>query len=563
MIYKKAFKKKASIGFAISSVIMLAVLLTSITPAFTATAAPIPKPKLKVPELVKEVSVSTYLPSSAAPGKGLAVNVIYPETPRYSEGAPIVVVVPGGQRSDGLAITTHAAQQGFAEVRFAFPGGGTETFGSTGNYDSRGPICQMALKDVLLFALGKTSDYQGRTIKHLVPTTLATNNVGITGWSNGGNIALVTLGKYAKELKDVSWICFFESPIGPLFYPANLGGAQDQFVNKHYREGSSATGQVLVDWRKIAYQPNAQKMIGEHRKVGEPEIEGVVFFDDNRNGIWDETQEFALSYATDSGLEKQFYPPEATKALLRFKIDPGGWAKVANPEESENYFNERDGSLYINDICQAYPNLLVTIVGTQIDHYQRQNDHPHIGYLYNAFLTKKIRFLCLNPDPRYVAKIANMNVGNFVDNKVSTPLDASNMDAHMEPEGIVPDYVYTEAAIAELADRKRNSAYTELAKAPLIPYPNNGTEPPPSPSAAIPKIAPVIRTPEPPQEAPSIDESLEANLEPSSRVPIHAPKKAPIPGTSAVKPAPKPAVAPPTPARETEEGQLDDLFQDP
>ncbi len=555
----------------------LALLLSCTLPAMSATAAPIPKPKLKIPDLVKEVSISTYVPSSVAPGKGLAVNVIYPESPRYSEGAPIAVVVPGGQRSDGLATTTHTAQQGFAEVRFAFPGGGTEAFGSTGDYDSRGPICQIALKDVLLFALGKTSDYQGRTIKQLVPSPVTTNNVGILGWSNGGNIALVTMGKYAKELKDLAWICLFESPVGPLFYPGNLGSALDQFVNKHYREGSSATGQPLVDWRKIAYQANAQKMPGEHKKFGEPEIEGVVFFDDNKNGIWDETTEFALSYATDSGVDKQFYPPEATKALLRFHVDPGGWLHIANPEEAENYFNERDGSLYVKDICEAYPNLLVTLVGTQIDHYQRQNDHPHIGYLYNAFLTKKIRFLCLNPDPRYVAKIANMNVGNFVDNKVSTPLDASNMDAHMEPEGIVPDYVYTEAAVAELADRRRNSAYAELAKAPLIPYPNNGTEAPPAPSASVPKLAPVIRTPhETPEVAPSLDESLEANLEPSSRVPIHAPQSLPritpkqAPALSAPVPSLAPAKQPAAPvstvqpaAQKDEEGQLDDLFQDP
>ncbi|MBX9772104.1 MAG: hypothetical protein K2X29_12075, partial [Candidatus Obscuribacterales bacterium] len=179
---------------------MLAATLSvgQVVPAIAATATPIPKPKLKIPELVKEVSISTYVPSSVAPGKGLAVNVIYPESPRYSEGAPVVVVVPGGQRADGLVATTHSAQQGFAEVRFAFPGGGTEAFRSTGDYDSRGAICQIALKDVLLFALGKASDYQGRTINSLVPTQVATNNVGILGWSNGGNIALVTMAKYAK-----------------------------------------------------------------------------------------------------------------------------------------------------------------------------------------------------------------------------------------------------------------------------------------------------------------------------------------------------------------------------
>src|SRR5262249_37408822 len=154
---------------------------------------------LKIPPMVPEQSVSTFVPSEAAPGKGIAVNVIYPAKPRYPEGAPVVVVVPGGNGADGLEFSMHAAQAGFAEVRFAFPGGGSASFSSGGIYDNRGLESQQALKDVLQFAGGKIRDTQGKTIGELVPTKVATGNVGMVGWANGGNIALVTLGKFAEQ----------------------------------------------------------------------------------------------------------------------------------------------------------------------------------------------------------------------------------------------------------------------------------------------------------------------------------------------------------------------------
>src|SRR5579883_2334133 len=43
----------------------------------------IPAPSLKEQLMVPEKSVSTYIPSHAAPGSGLAVNIIYPGKARY------------------------------------------------------------------------------------------------------------------------------------------------------------------------------------------------------------------------------------------------------------------------------------------------------------------------------------------------------------------------------------------------------------------------------------------------------------------------------------------------
>jgi hypothetical protein len=449
-----------------------------IPPLPSAAVSDIPPASLKIPPMVAEESVSTFVPSEAAPGKGLAVNVIYPAKPRYQEGAPVVVVVPGEGGADGLEFSLHAAQAGFAEVRFAFPGGGRPGLASGGVFDNRGVQSQQALKDVLLFAGGKIADTQGRTIQELVPAKAAPGNVGLAGWANGGNIALVTLGKYADELKFVGWAAFYESPLGQLFWPANLGSINDLVLNRHYRQGSCATGNCLVDYRKLRWKAEGSKSPGAHKRVGEPEIEGILFFDENGNKNWEESFEFALSYATDVGLDKQIYPPQVTRALERLKVFGDKWPNaVARLSESEAYFQERDGALYIPDVCQKLPSLLVTVLGTRLDHYQRQPDHPHIALQYNAWLANRAQWVRLNPDPLYAGQVSGMNPRNFVDNKPNAPIDASAMDIHLEPDGLVPDYVFMEACIAELADRKRANNLKPTLEAPLVSYTNGAAQP--------------------------------------------------------------------------------------
>src|SRR5439155_16329367 len=138
-------------------------------------------------------------PSESELGQGIAVNMIYPEKLRYKDGAPVVVVVGAGHGASGLDFSMHAAQAGFVEVRFAFPGGGKAGLQSGGIYDNRGAQSQQALRDVLLFAAGKLADTEQRMINDLVPIKIYNSQVGVVGWSNGGNIVAVTLGKFAED----------------------------------------------------------------------------------------------------------------------------------------------------------------------------------------------------------------------------------------------------------------------------------------------------------------------------------------------------------------------------
>ena len=131
-------------------------------------------------------------------------------------------------------------------------------------------------------------------------------------------------------------------------------------------------------------------------------------------------------------------------------------ATVATLAESEAYYQERDGSQFIDTVCAKYPWLLVTVFGSAIDHMQRQMDHPHISLLYNAFLADKAHWVRLNPDAAYVGFMATMNGGNFSNNKPNAPIDASSIADQLEPEGMVPEYLYMDAACSELADRTKS-----------------------------------------------------------------------------------------------------------
>lgn len=557
---------------ATKSIATLTALLALFVQACTlaggqAQAADLPPPSLKVPKMVPEQSVSTFVPCQNAPGDGLAVNIIYPAKPRYAQGAPVVVVVPGGMSPSGLEFSMHSAQAGFAEVRLALPGGGQAKFASGGSYDYRGPASAAALKDVLLFASGAKRDYKGRRINELLPAKVRNTNVGAVGWSNGGNLLLITLAKYASELTAIKWIAFYESPVGQLFYPPFLGASSDLILNRHYRQGSCATGNCLVDYRKLAWSSDMVRSPGAHKKIGEPEIKGVFYFDDNNNKRWDEEREFALPYAGYPGFDKQFYPSAVLHAADRLKlfqvtrpvvkkkqeekkdgdevkdaqritgkdkdrslaiatreyeenkgtqenrekqeitggketnadttarskgkerkrgqaepieqpqmetvtIWPEGLATIA---ESESYFQDRDGSLVLPEVCAKLPKLLVGIFGSTVDHLEGQPDHPHIAWLYNAFLSNFV-WVRLNPDPLYAGQIAEMNAGNFVDNKANASLDAAQIEPYLEPEGLIPDYAFMDATVAELSDRSEKGRRDNLTE-PLTNYSNGADSP--------------------------------------------------------------------------------------
>jgi len=74
-----------------------------------------------------------------------------------------------------------------------------------------------------------------------------------------------------------------------------------------------------------------------------------------------------------------------------------------------------------------------------------------------------------------------MKSSTFVENKPNISIEADNIDQYLEPEGLLPDYAYMEAAVAELSDRVHTNKWLKNLEAPLVVY-DNGAKPPEDPS---------------------------------------------------------------------------------
>ena len=151
------------------SIVLLVVLITVETAVLAQPQFRPGNAQSLPPKVARMPGVVTFVPSASGGDQGIAVGVIPPLKQRYTDGAPVVIQVPGGVTTGGAQGPPEYAGLGFVEIRFAFPGGGNGEAASGGTYDYRGPNCIRTLADVILFATGRLADKQGRGIGDLFP----------------------------------------------------------------------------------------------------------------------------------------------------------------------------------------------------------------------------------------------------------------------------------------------------------------------------------------------------------------------------------------------------------
>ena len=393
-------------------------------------------------------SVNVKIKSDGADGGYLAARVFYPLSPRYSQGSPVVIYVPGADDRGTLDAPVHNISD-VISISFLFPGGRDPISGITsdGFYDHRGINCLTALRDIIKFALGKLPDSSGKYLHEIIPISPLYENVGIVASSNGGNTAFSTLGIFGEEISDIAWAIEWESPAGEQFATVDLGSIKKE--NPQYIPYSAhLTSDGIVcdlDYSNFKFDEDAV-----HPKGG---FTGVLYFDMNNNDRFDEDTDYEVGAYVgvfDGKTKRVFSTQSLQHAIEKGYPDPLG-EDFATLSEARDFWKIRDMSKMFDSIINKLPHLKIIIIGTEKDHVQGTIDHPHVVMPYRIFKDKGIPWIRFLPDSVYVAEVYGGDCGAR-DNPAGIDITLHNIENFLEPEGIRDDII-KEAAILELSDR--------------------------------------------------------------------------------------------------------------
>ena len=403
-------------------------------------------------------SIFTYVPSNAAGEEGLATVIRLPDQARYSGTAPVAVHVLGGFEGEMLSAEgADLTDQGFVVLFFNFPGSGLSGMESGGHYDTRGPLCIEALKDITLFALGQIADRNGQTLADLCGSIIPdASNVGLVGWSNGGNATLSAAGSWASELSDLAWILNWESPVGDGMPTTEAGGhgsavSGNPEVNPAY---DPDTGEWSMNLLKYDSQCDINK-----QNVSD-KLYGGFYFDINSNGIIDTGIDFVSLplIVTEEGTRRAYYSERITHYAWNnglFPADPPD--HLTRPPECDEFWLVRNGENWFDEIGSQLGHLKFIVVASAEDHAQNAPDYPHILIQYDGLLNQNLPLVRVNSDRAYDEDVLGHTTAGAVDNPANTVFDHISIRSAVQPENITGLNQKTEVAAGccELADRTR------------------------------------------------------------------------------------------------------------
>ena len=450
-------------------IVTLAIALSSI-------AQPRPGPgerPMRDPEAARPPFAVTHIPSAAGGEQGIAVGVLPPKTARYAEGAPVVIHVPGGVDKGQAVGPPEFAGLGFVEIYFAFPDGGEGEAASGGRYDFRGPNCLRALADVIHFATGRLADRQGRKLHELLPgMKVLTKNVGVLGYSHGGNACGMVMATHGEEFSDLAFYASMESPYGEGNVNIELG-SRDERLNPAY---DPHTG--VLDLSKLAWSAELRPGLPARWESRRPGPQGALFFDLNGDNRFSESVDYpANAVIQDLGTgPKVWYSPRLVRQAEERNLY-GGTRPAHMPSWAEaiEYWRWRDAAGSIPEAVRKCPEVAVIVYANHGDHVQIAPDHPHILTQVEGFRQAGAKFVRLNPDRVYVERIfaAGGPAGprarqSFADNDAGAAWDRNTIRGGLEPPGL-PIAMYMQAAVCELADRVQVQNWTKNLNAVLFP----------------------------------------------------------------------------------------------
>ncbi|MBN2103236.1 T9SS type A sorting domain-containing protein [bacterium] len=404
-------------------------------------------------------SILTHVPSPAGGESGIAVLIRLPDHGRFGGHAPVVVHVPGGFNGEGMSSDREdLTKQGFVVLFFNFPGSGRQDALSGGVYDQRGPLSVEALRDVIRFAMGQIVDMDGNSLSSLTGSVIPLeDNVGLIGWSNGGNATLSAAGKYAEALSDLAWIVNWESPVGDGM-PTCEAGAKGG-VSRGNPETNPAYDPDTGVWDMAVLQYDPAVNINQHHSSNiDQEMPGGFYFDMNSNGAIDENVDYVpspITMVSDNTL-KAFYSERITNWAWNQGLFPANPPDhLTAPEACADFWEVRNGENWFDPVGMHLPDLLFMVVASEEDHAQSAIDHPHVLIQYQGMLNSGIALSRLNPDRAYIESLSGISPKSCVDNEAGAIFDHMSIRTAVQPADIrgLNTQIAVTAGCCELADR--------------------------------------------------------------------------------------------------------------
>jgi hypothetical protein len=289
----------------------------------------------------------------------------------------------------------------------------------------------------------------GRTLADVVePIVPQNDNVGLIGYSHGGNAALAVAGMYGQQISSLAWIVNWESPVGDGMVTADAGGWRAK-LNPAYDTGSGE-----FDLALLAFDPTLSLRTIPPREQGDASFKGGLFFDIDGDGRFGEGVDFGLMPRLWE--DKLFYAVRVARYAAQHDLIPAPFSgRIATPGETEEYWRMRTGHYWFKDVVIKIPGMRFIAVAAQVDHVQVAPDHPHVLIQYEGLRTAGARFVRLNPGRAYVERTWGRSAPQAVDNQAFESFDHHTIRAALEPVGEdgIPRDINVLSAACELADR--------------------------------------------------------------------------------------------------------------
>ena len=421
--------------------------------------------------------------------------VASPETPRYAEGAGVVVVAsPIFTETNGFITDPDLTSLGLIQVSYLWPGKTDPGTGarSSGAFDYGGEHSVNILRDVIRFAANRMADGNGRYIVSMTSVLPLVGEVGVYAFSDAGVAAIRAFSLYGSQLQGLGYFIGREIPTVDTLSCLETGhfSTSGQAVhNPFYVYPTSYSTTVLtLNYTNVRWDPAYTSDYSE--AVGRP------YLDLDGSGSLG-SGDFVFDGQVPFMFGKLYYSTALTASLLaNGALSLDAWpADLAAPQEAAQAWQIRQlpglfVALQNNEILK---NLKVMLVFAQTDHAQVAQDKPHIHQLYQGLRFESRLWVRLNPDRAYVeaafqtAGPASRETGgiptpvvilDFPDNPADTqPADWAQITGYAYPGQGQAGRLVPLAAVAEMSDRAHAGIWDENLGQVLYIYPNPTPQP--------------------------------------------------------------------------------------